>query len=262
MPFPIAAAIAGAASLGGQLIQRIGQKKENRRIYEQSLRDQKAVQAEQREYDKPKQQMARFLEAGLNPHLIYGGGSSNSGGSFAFNPAQQQAVQEPNYGQASNAFIGAQQAQAQLAYTQTRTAESGLKQQALSLQNEIAKTNPMLNPNVYHSVIDMMEQVNSTKAHEAYILGTMGETGTTPIFRKIQAEVAALEQKLGLNTSDLAIKNKIFESKEYENAIKEIQMRWLTDAEITPEHIRQGLMMLLQQMIPFASKLLPSAKPR
>lgn len=249
MPFPIAAAIAGAASLGGNLIQRIGQAKQNRRLYKQSIADQRTVQAEAREYDAPKNQMKRFMEAGLNPHLIYGGGSGNSGGSFPFQPAQQQPVQEPNYGQAVNAYIGAQQAQAQLAYTQTRTAESGIKQQAIAIQNEIAKTNPMLNPNVYAAVVDMMEQVSSTKAHEAYILGSMGESGTTPVFRKIEAEVAAMEQKLGLNTADLAIKNRIFESKEFENAVKQLQVAWLQNGEFNAEHIRQGLMLILSKML-------------
>lgn len=250
IPVVAGALIGGGVALAqgiGQAIQVRRQRKENRRIYEQTLADQERLQDEARKYDSPESQMSRYKTAGLNPHLIYGQGSS--GNAFPVNPYPEQVAQEPNYGDTATKYIAAQQATAQTQYTQSRTVESGLKQQAIQIQNEIAKTNPMLNPNVAASVADMMEQVASTKAHEAYIMGTMTETGTTPMFRQIMAEVNAMEQKLGLNTADLQIKNRILESKDFENAMKQLQVNWLQNGEYNAEHIRQGLMLILSKML-------------
>ena len=63
------------------------------------------------------------------------------------------------------------------------------------------------------------------------------------------AEVENAVQRLGLNTSDLAIKNQILQSKEFENVVKELNAKFLKDAQVTPEHIRQALMLLLQKMV-------------
>jgi len=58
-----------------------------------------------------------------------------------------------------------------------------------------------------------------------------------------------MSQRIGLNTTDQKIKNQIFESKVFENAVKEIQVKWLKDGNVSPEHIRQGLMLLLSKMV-------------
>lgn len=75
MPFPIAAAIAGGASLFNTisgLITNKAQVNENRRIYD--LQRQHSLEDYNRmvEYNSPQEQMRRFKEAGLNPNLIYG----------------------------------------------------------------------------------------------------------------------------------------------------------------------------------------------
>lgn len=62
-------------------------------------------------------------------------------------------------------------------------------------------------------------------------------------------EITQLEQRLKLNTSDLKVKAEIIESKEFENALKEIQVKWMKDAEITPQHVYQGIMLLMQGLM-------------
>lgn len=70
---------AGALSTGGNIISTILTNKANRSLAEYSYEQQKQMIREQNEYNSPKAQMERYQEAGLNPNLIYGDGSSMSG---------------------------------------------------------------------------------------------------------------------------------------------------------------------------------------
>lgn len=70
---------AGALSTGGNIISTLLANKANRSLAEYSYEQQKQMIREQNEYNSPKSQMERYLEAGLNPNLIYGDGSSMSG---------------------------------------------------------------------------------------------------------------------------------------------------------------------------------------
>lgn len=82
MPFPWVAAIGGASNLGSGLFGYFGQKKAN----ETNLKIAREANAanldlwnKTNEYNSPAMQMARYKEAGLNPALIYGNGSSSAG---------------------------------------------------------------------------------------------------------------------------------------------------------------------------------------
>ena len=61
-----------AANAGAQLLTNRAQKKSNLEIYDRQRADALADWNRQNQYNSPKEQMARFKEAGLNPHLIYG----------------------------------------------------------------------------------------------------------------------------------------------------------------------------------------------
>lgn len=226
----------------------------NRENNEWILAQNKVIQDEQREYDSPKAQMKRYVEAGLNPHLIYGS-SGSSGGVFPISAGQMPSAnvsapsaQGPDF---AGDFIAASQAQTQMHLQDAKTVESQMKTQSLSLQNEISRTNPMLNPSVARAVSDSMEEVARLKSTEAYLWqqSSYDEKGRSNIQRKVESELHGMFQKLDLNTSDLAIKNKILESKDFENAIKKVQADWLEDATISPEHVRQGLMLILSKMM-------------
>lgn len=228
------------------------------RANQQWLLDQeKGIQAEQRQYDSPEAQMSRYKSAGLNPHLIYGTGSS-AGQAFPIHSGDVPGVniQAPSaaYPDVAGKFIAASQAQAQMGLTEARTVESGVNSALKSIQMDIAKTNPMLDPKVAAQVSDSMMRTADLKGSEAeFMKSHWVDVDANRSYRayaaKIVTDVEAMVQRLGLNTADLSIKNKIFESKEFENALKEVQMQWLKDAQVTPEHIRQGLMLLLSKML-------------
>lgn len=225
----------------------------NRENAEWMIQQNKELQREQREYDSPASQMSRYLAAGLNPHLIYGSGSS-AGNAFPTQapqmPASRLDAPSAAYPDVAGSFIGAQMAQSQMGLQAAKTSESAAKRQLLVIQDEIARTNPMLRPEVAASVADSMDQIAQLKADSAYYLNQVpsGETLTRGR-KKVDMDIEQMAQRIGLNTADLAIKNKIFESKEFENAVKEIQSNWLKDGDVTPEHIRQGVMLLLSKML-------------
>ncbi|QCQ85059.1 DNA pilot protein [Blackfly microvirus SF02] len=225
-----------------------------------SLEENKKIQNEQRVYDSPANQMARYKAAGLNPNLIYGGGSGSSGGTFAISAPQvaPSRIDAPSasYPDVAGSFVQAGQSLASTQLAQQKADESETKQALIEVQTDIAKANPMLNPGVYKALTASMVDVANAKASEAKTMWMVREKTTEHSWerytlgaKKIESEVESMIQKLGLNTKDLEIKNKILESKEFSNAILEVQKNWLKDGDITSQHVFQGLMLLLSKMM-------------
>ena len=83
MPLP-AAAIPALITAGTSVVNAISQGATNKKtrewneaMYQKQRTDALADWARTNEYNAPLQQMARFKEAGLSPHLIYGGGANS-----------------------------------------------------------------------------------------------------------------------------------------------------------------------------------------
>lgn len=228
----------------------------NRENQQWLLQQQESIQREQREYDSPQAQMGRYLAAGLNPHLIYGNGSS-AGSAFPIDAGSVPGVniQAPSaaYPDVVGGYLGAAQSMAQTQLLGSKSDESVANRALKEAQTRVALTNPMLDPYVAHWVSEGMISLAQTKSEEYNAWWTKHyDKGDGSYYQlgseKIRREVESLSQRLGLNTADLAIKNKILESKEFENAIKEVQAQWLKDGDVSPEHIRQALMLFLGKM--------------
>lgn len=67
--------ISGIANIAATALQN----KANMDLAKYSYEQQQQMIAQQNEYNSPKAQMARYEEAGLNPHLIYGSGQQSAG---------------------------------------------------------------------------------------------------------------------------------------------------------------------------------------
>lgn len=220
-----------------------------------ALEQNRRIQQEQRVYDSPEAQMARYKSAGLNPHLIYGSGNSSAGGAFPISTQgiAPSRIDAPNaaYPDIAGKFLSASQTIAQTELAQARTAESEANTALREIQIDIAKTNPMLSPGVASWVATSMMETARLKSIESrtWLSGSHGGTEPLNVSKRVNAELEAIIQKVGLNTTDLAIKNRILESKEFENVVKEIQASWLKDGSVSPEHIRQGMMLLLSKML-------------
>lgn len=226
----------------------------NRKNAAEQFARERQLQQEAREYDSPGAQMKRFIEAGLNPHMIYGGGSGSAGQAFPIHAPQMPGVNvgavDASFPDVVSPFLAAYQAQASVGLTHARTDESIQRQALLDVQKRIAETNPMLSPSVAMWVSNSMEEAARLKTLESrtWLARDQG-TDVLKVTQRVNAELDAAMQRVGLNTTDLAIKNKILESKEFENMIKELQAKWLKDAEVTPEHFRQALMLILGKMV-------------
>lgn len=222
------------------------------------LAENKKIQAEQRIYDSAAAQMQRYKDAGLNPHLIYGSGGG-AGGAFPIDsgglPGANIQPPSASYPDIGSSFLSAGQTLANTELANARVSESQANTVLKEIQTDIAKTNPMLNPGVYQWVTSSMMETARLKSFESRRwLDRYGEHNQTRIEQKMEMEMEAMSQRLGLNTLDQQIKNKIFESKEFENAIKSIQVQWLKDGDMSPEHIRQGLMLILSKMLGIAGQ--------
>lgn len=229
---------------------------------EQSLwlmEQNKKLQAEQREYDSPSAVMARYKAAGLNPHLIYGGGSASGGGAFPFSAqptSNQVAAPDASFPDVAPSYMEAARTASSIELQRQKTSESIQSEALKNAQTRIAEMNPMLNKDVAAAVVSSMEAVATAKANEARAWWNLRERTSDGLYeryrlgdKKIEAEVEAMSQRLGLNTADLDLKNKVLESKEFENAMLEIQKKFLVDGDLSPDHIFKAVMLILSKMI-------------
>lgn len=73
------ALITGGVQAAGNIASTLIANKANKELAQYSFDMQRQMVQEQNAYNSPVQQMARYQEAGLNPSLIYGNGSSSAG---------------------------------------------------------------------------------------------------------------------------------------------------------------------------------------
>lgn len=222
----------------------------NRANQEYILAQNQRLLDEQRAYDSPSASMQRYKDAGLNPHLIYDKGANSSAPIQVGNlPGVNMGSVDASYpdiaGGALSNFVATSQVQSQ----QQKIAESEASEALKIAQTEVVKANPMLDPSVAAAVRDMTERVSSAKATEAFYLTQAQPEGHNIIYKKLQNQLAQMEAQLGLAGKDQAIRNEILQSKEFENALKQIQLNWMKDGEMTWEHVRQGGMMLMQMLM-------------
>lgn len=261
----IPAIIAGAVSLAGMAVaarQQKKQEKANMKLAQfQADANEKYLQ-QQLEYNSPESQMRRFQEAGLNPNLIYGQG----------NPGNQSApLSYPNI--ATTDYQRLMQAiplinQTAMTVSQVQANDAKIRKDTViadlnRLQAQVVAKNPLLNDEGYKATIDSLRSAAEIKASQSSVLGQQagfltksfkmskdGEyySGTVGEY-KLWREMDLLDQKFKLNSLDGKLKAEVLTSKEFQNAILEVQKKWMTDAEITPQHIFQFITALLMKSL-------------
>lgn len=249
--------------------------------------EQAQLRAEQRErdYNHPKAQMARYAEAGLNPALMYGGGSPGAAGNVGSSAPKQEAPAGILSHIIGGIQLGAQIAnvssQTSLRATQedvnrTRVGRDLADTDRIRAQTDLIKSNPFMRADYVDAIVENMVSVAEIKSQESQFkhdwtldekTGVRWERG----YLKMQRELDLLAQQFKIDNADLKLKAEVFQSKQFENALKEIQVKWMTDGDITPQHIYQGVTMLLQKFAPGLGALrsrvktpgraIPKAKP-
>lgn len=136
------AAIAGAAALASSMFSQTGNYRTQTKILREKFRNDKEMWNMTNEYNSPVQQMQRLKDAGLNPNLVYGGGSVD--GNTTSNYPTMEAATAPNYGESINTAVQSALAFAQLKKIDVENAnmeqDTGLK----SIQNITAGYDSLL----------------------------------------------------------------------------------------------------------------------
>lgn len=253
MPFPawLAMAIPPLINTIGGLIGQDRQADHNRGLAAYQHGQNMELLKYQLDYNSPAAQMGRFKDAGLNPNLVYGQGSPGNMES----PPRYPDI-KPTDMQSALMGIGTQFQQARLLSAQAdltsmKVDESGVKQDLMKSQKALTDANPFLEPGYVSSLVSNLESIARLKKQEAdFMLSGQASTGaTTQGQAKMMLDINRLAQQVGLQNQDAEIKANIIKSKEFQNALQEIQLKWMRDKEITPQHIYMGIMLLLQKMM-------------
>lgn len=236
MPIPafLAAALPVVGNIAGNLIGAGIQSHSNKKLAEY-----------QNWYNSPVQQMARYKAAGLNPNLIYSQGSAGN-----------MSPITPTNWQGALSGIGSQYTQSELTQTQSdvgqqKIEESKTKQTLMQAQKDVLAANPFLDPAYLKAVVDNMVGTAKLKTQEAnFMTSGQASTGaTTQGESKMMLEINALAQRNGLLEADDKIKAEVLKSQKFQNELREIQVKWMKDKEITPQHVYQGILLLLSKMM-------------
>lgn len=241
----------------------------NRANAEWALKQNERLSQEQRMYDSPASQMARYKQAGLNPHLIYGQGSSgNMGSPISVGSLPPASLQPPDasYPDIFGDYLQAGQTMAQTGLTVEKREESQVKQSLMQAQETLVRANPHLDPVRVNALRVQFQALADIKAQERdYLLQTPEERAKNKSqgYAKMDADIQAIWDKSALDSArrseitkgldvkdaDLAIKAEILKSEQFKNAILEKSKEWLVDGNIGPAQIMSALMMLFGKMM-------------
>lgn len=258
----VPAAIAVGSLIAG-LWSQSRQSKANKKLAEFQASANERYLAQQQDYNTPQNQMTRFQEAGLNPNLIYGQG--NPGNQAA--PLSYPDIKTTDM-QSATANLGPLVNQSLMTQSQVQSIDAKTRQTYVltalnKLQAQVLARNPSLDASAYNAIIDSLKSAAEIKAADATIKTQTAEWfsgdksfkvngvdmhGPAGIL-KLETELKLLEQRFNLGAADQQIKAQVIQSKEFQNALSEIQVKWMKDAEITPQHILQFIQLLLLKLM-------------
>lgn len=243
----VPAIIAGVSTIVQGIAQR-RQEKKNRELAEfQNEANQEAIDR-QNAYNSPQSQMARYSQAGLNPNLIYSQGSPGNQSSISSYPDIGRVDYQSIAANLAPQFNQAALMQSQVAATDAKTRQTYAQTELNKMQTKLIASNPLLNDEGFKATIDGLKAAAELKAQQnqgQIISNQINSASAGHQVSKVFHEVQLLEQRFGLGTQDAAIKAEILKSKEFQNAILDVQKKFMTDGDITPQHIYQFIMLLL-----------------
>jgi len=193
----------------------------------------------QNEYNTPRNQMSRFQDAGLNPNLIYGQGNPGN---------QSQVANAPDISHAGSDLVSSYNsssvAQSQVSAQSAQKERTRVLTEIDKLKGDILARNPILDDSVFNSLINSMIATANDKMNKA----NLSRIELKYAEDKIQSELRLLEQRFHLGTADAAIKAKVIESKEFQNAILEVQKKFLADGNVGPQQVLDFVKLLLMKI--------------
>lgn len=209
---------------------------------------------EMNRYNSPESQMKRYQQAGLNPHLIYGQGTAGNQSSPAPVASYAPSVE------AIGAYNQTRMVNSQVAAQDAKTVKTQVETQVAQIQKKLMEANPLLNNEGFKATMDILKSTALIKTSE----GDMAAMQATALMQssgkkrngieypmgmeKVFTEIELLQQRFNLGTADAKIKAEVLSSKEFQNAILEVQKKFMTDFELTPQNWLQFVQLLLQRL--------------
>lgn len=209
--------------------------------------------AQQNAYNSPEEQMKRFQSAGLNPNLIYGQGSpGNQPASLSYPDIKPADYQKQNIDQLIPLFNQSRIVDSQVQAQNASTRHKGALVEVAKLQARVLSANPLLNQDGFAATIDGMKATAEMKQEQVTgqrIKNFVDESSSGHVVNKIWNEVKLLDERFKLAEADNKIKAQVLNGMEFRNAILEVQKKFMTDSEITPQHIMQFVQLLLMKIL-------------
>lgn len=251
---PIPGWVVPAAIAVGQTVANMAGNWRARKINENYVRQSNA-------YNSPRSQMLRYQSAGLNPRLVYSQGNPGN---------QSQPLSAPEGmgrigSDAVQSYNQSSLAQSQVAVQAARTDQTRALTEVNKLQAEVLRNNPLLH-GALQPVVESLKQAarekaaNATHAEiavwmeqakkdyystRAYVDG-VGESNL--MGEKLSREMQLLNSRFNLDQADMTLKRQVLESKEFQNAILEVEKNFMTDGDITPKNIVEFIKVLLMKL--------------
>lgn len=215
------------------------------------IRDQNA-------YNTPVEQIKRFQEAGLNPNLIYGqgnpGNQSTSGTAPSMIPKDfgsiNQALQKA--GGLGGDILQNELTRSQINAVNASTRQRNAQVQVNELQARVLAANPLLDEEGFKATIQSLKAAAELKGEDTKLRRTQADVADKAsghVVAKIFAEVQNLEQKFRLAQLDEKLKAEVLKSKEFQNAILEVQKKFMADGEVGANQIYQFITLLLTKIL-------------
>lgn len=199
----------------------------------------------QNEYNSPRAQMLRYQAGGLNPNLIYSQGTPGNQSTALSQPESLQGAGS----QFTEGYNRSSLAQSQVATQDVQREAVRAKTEVSRLQAKVLEKNPYLDESYLNAVINNMIGTANDKMNQANMSRVKTEFELEHGYERMEVELKNLVQKFDLGSADQKIKAEVLQSKEFQNALSEIQLKWLKDGDITPQHIYQGIMLLLTKFL-------------
>lgn len=201
-----AGAITAATSIANLISQGAMNRKTrkwNEAMYGKQREDALADWARTNEYNSPLQQMARLKEAGLSPHLIYGGGANSISQPVRSTDTKSWSPNAPQIdgGQIVSQYFGVQQQQNALKIQEQQIAglklDNSYKEQTLPDRTETPGLN---NAKILEQTDNIMEATRMNRLKQSLQAGE---------YDKLQQEVRQLVTNNQYNGLNQAVKYKI-----------------------------------------------------
>lgn len=252
------AIIGAVVALISTLVTSNQQETQNQHAAQWQLDAQNQLIDKQNQYNTPEEQMKRFQTAGLNPNLIYGtgnpGNQSTAGTAPSMIPKDFGAI---NQALSNAGGLGANILQNELTRSQINAVNATTRQrnaqvQVNELQARVLAANPLLDEEGFKATIQSLKAAAELKGEDTKlrrVQADVADKASGHVVAKIFNEVQNLEQKFRLGELDEKLKAEVLKSKEFQNAILEVQKKFMADGEVGANQIYQFITLLLTKIL-------------